>query len=51
MACGKGTHTAHTHTYIYMYDEIDPSQNLSTLLERPYKELLTALISFEIRLS
>ncbi len=32
------------------YVKIDPSQNqdLSTSLERPYKELLNALISFEI---
>ena len=35
------------------YIKIDPSQNmdLSTSLERPYKELLNALISFEIRYS
>ena len=36
--------------YSLWYIKIDPSQNqdLSTSLERPYKELLNALISFEI---
>ena len=35
------------------YVKLDPSQNqdLSTSLERSYKELLNALISFEIRYS
>ena len=35
---------------IPFYIKIDPSQkqDLSTSLERPYKELLNALISFEI---
>ena len=37
--------------YSLWYVKIDPSQNqdLSTSLERPYRELLNALISFEIR--
>ncbi len=37
--------------YSLWYVKIDPSQNqdLSTSLERSYKELLNALISFEIR--
>ena len=36
--------------YSLSYVKIDPSQNqdVSTSLERPYKELLNALISFEI---
>ncbi len=36
--------------YSLWYIKIDPSQNqdLSTSLERSYKELLNALISFEI---
>ena len=36
--------------YSLWYIKIDPSQNqdLSTLLERPYKELLNACFSFEI---
>ncbi len=35
----------------HMDAKIDPSQNqdLSTLLESPYKDLLNALIIFEIR--
>ena len=37
--------------YSLWYVKIDPSQNpdLSTSFERPCKELLNALISFEIR--
>ena len=37
-------------TLYAQYVKIDPSQNqdLRTSLERPYKELLNALISFEI---
>ena len=37
--------------YSLWYVKIEPSQNqdLSTSLERPYKDLLNALIIFEIR--
>ena len=37
--------------YTLWYVKIDPSQkqDLSTLLESPYKELLNARFSFEIR--
>ncbi len=37
--------------YSLWYVKIEPSQNqdLSTSLERPYKELLNACFSFEIR--
>ncbi len=37
--------------YSLWYVKIDPSQNqdLTASLESPYKELLNALISFEIR--
>ena len=40
----------HTHIVTRIL-KIDPSQNhdLSTSIERPYKELLNALIGFEIR--
>ncbi len=39
--------------YSLWYVQIDPTQNIdqSTSLERTYKELLNALISFEIRRS